>query len=253
MSRFNYEYFRVRANLGVYKKRLFKSSEIIKKALSMDKSWYVSCSGGKDSVALAHLVSRLSPNIEIFSQKDDCDFPGEKEYLEDLASKFNWNLRIVEPDFSLFARIREFSDNICEDIHSRGKQLSDEAFYSLIRKQEERYDGVFLGLRAEESNAREKNFLKRGYIYKRKNGKMVCIPLAAWKGDDVFTYLVSNDIPIFDIYLKTSLHSDPTKIRKAWFLPGACARQGQVVWLQHYYPDIYFELKEVCPEVSNYV
>lgn len=39
------------------------------------------------------------------------------------------------------------------------------------------------------------------------------------------------------------MHRDePWRLRKSWWLPGAGAARGQVVWLRRYYPSLYSRL-----------
>lgn len=244
--------FALWATLSLHKKRVERAKSVIAEALSKNLSWYVACSAGKDSVVLAHMVNEMSPGIEIWSEKDDMDFPGEHEYIQEIAQQYNWNINIVSPHVSLWSELEK--QDICEDLHSKGVSFSDENFYALITQQEERFDGVFLGLRADESIGRCKNFKKRGHLYCRKNKKHTCIPLSTWQADDIFAYCVERQIPLLDVYYKTKFHNgDPTQIRKAWVLPSARASSGHCVWLKYYYPELFDRLAKISPEVLQYV
>lgn len=240
------------ARMPTHKNRVDRAKSVIQEALEKGISWYVACSAGKDSTVLAHMVNLLSPGIEIWSEKDCFDFPGEKEYLQELAATYNWKLNIVTPEADLHEAAKKI--DVCEDLHSRGTEFSDNFFYRLITEQEKRFDGVFLGLRAEESNGRTRNFKTRGHTYQRKNYKWTCNPLSTWKTDDVFAYLVGNEIPILPVYFNTKfVDGDPGKIRKSWYLPSARSAEGHCVWLKYYYPDLFYRLCEISPEVANYV
>lgn len=246
------EKYQAYATLRVYKKRIIKAMTIAKKALDMNINWYTTCSCGKDSTVLSHLICKMSPGIEVWSEKDCFDFPGEREYLESLATRYKWNVNIVSPpDKELTGELGKV--DFCEDIHSRGTSFSDTFFYKLITEQESKFDGVFLGLRCEESQGRLRNFKKRGHIYQRKNGKWTCNPLSTWKAEDIFAYLVSNEIPILPVYFNTAfVGGDPGKIRKSWYLPSARAASGHCVWLKYYYPELYQKLLEMDSGVSSY-
>jgi 3'-phosphoadenosine 5'-phosphosulfate sulfotransferase (PAPS reductase)/FAD synthetase len=245
------ERFLLRSRLSIFRKRVERAEEIIREALSLGLCWYTTCSAGKDSVVLSHLVSSISPGIEVWSEKDEFDFPGEVEYLENLREKFGWNLNIVRPDGDMTGFLE--TADICEDLHSRKAGFSSKFFYALIERQEARFNGVFLGLRAEESIGRRLNFRKRGEIYRRSSGKWTCIPLANFEGEDIFAYLVSREIPILDVYKKTMFHDgDPCRIRKAWFLPSGNAKDGQCAWLKYYYPALYAKLLKLDPRVAGY-
>lgn len=243
--------YRIYARLSIFKKRLKRAKKVIDEAMSCCDSWYIACSGGKDSVALAHLVNEQYPYVPVWSEKDDCDFPGEEEYITHLADKYNWDLTIERPPVSLWEEAKKIS--LCSDIHSRDSIFSSKWFYKMVDAQEKKYKGVFIGLRKEESRARLMNYACRGHLYQKKNGKYVCNPLSTWTADDTFAYLICNDIPIFEIYSKTLFHDgDPGRIRKAWFLPGQAARKGQAAWLKYYYPEIFNKLVEIDPQVGQH-
>lgn len=237
------------SQMDSYKRHVEQARVLILQAISLDISWYVAWSGGKDSTVLAHLCNAMNPGISVWSEKDDCDFPGELEYIKETAMMYGWDLDITY--LELWDKIAQY--NICEDIHSRGTALSDKYFYSAIAIQESQYDGVFLGLRKGESYARLMNFAQRGYIYRRKNGKYTCIPLANWTATDIFSYLIINEIPILDIYFKTKFVGSPENIRKSWMLPGKQARKGYCCWLKYYYPEWFARLASIYPEVKSYV
>ncbi len=244
--------YRLWGKMPTHKNRVERAQNVIKEAMAMELNWYVACSAGKDSTVLAHMVNLLSPGIEIWSEKDEMDFPGEREYIENLAKTHDWNLNIVSPDVNLWDEIQKI--DVCEDLHSRGTDFSDKFFYDLIHKQEKKFDGVFLGLRCQESIGRTQNFKMRGHIYQRKNTKWTCNPLSTWKTEDIFAYLVCNEIDILPVYFKTKFHNnDPGEIRKSWFLPSARSAQGHCVWLKYYYPDLFYKLASISPEIKNYV
>lgn len=246
------EKYNIYASLDVYNRRLDRAKDVIKQALTVSDRWYVSWSGGKDSTALAHLVNTVCPGIDMWSEKDDCDYPGEMEYVESTARKYGWNVTIESPAESLWDELVKMRVDICEDIHSTQSAFSRRFFYSFCDQNRERFDGVFLGLRAEESTARRMNFRKRGHVYELKNGFWVCNPLSTWKGMDVFSYLITNEIPILDVYFKTKFIGDPTLIRKAWYLPGAMSQRGAVAWLRYYYPELYAKLVKYDPKIKSY-
>jgi len=244
--------FMLNAELDSYLRNVERSIEYIHKAFEITSDWYVAWSGGKDSTALAHLVTRLYPETEIWSEKDDCDFPGEYEYVKMVGEKYNFNLKITFCD-SLWQAIQDQKIDICEDLHSRGTAFSDQFFYSEVAKQEARHDGCFLGLRDQESRGRRLNTYMRSAIYQKKNGKYICNAIHHWSAVDVFSYLVSHEIPILDVYFKTKFMGHPTKIRKSWMLPSHQASQGYCSWLRYYYPEMFEQLKALHPEVKSYV
>lgn len=236
-----------------HKRRVEKSQSVVIDFLKKDVNKTVNISGGKDSTAMCHLITRIEPTIKIVSEKDDMDFPNELDYLQSLKDLYCLNLDIICPSVSLWSVIKNF--DITEDIHSKDTDFSETYFYKLLRDYQKKHNiqGVFLGLRAKESKGRLWNFKKNGYIYWNKTWQhWVCQPLAEWEAKDVFAYLFSNDIPILDVYFKNLL-AEPEQIRKSWVLPSAQTCKGQVVWLKYYYPEIYNRLAILNPKIRTYV
>lgn len=209
---------------------------------------YCTCSTGKDSTVLTILCNEIFPNIKVFSQKDNYDYPEELDYLKMLQKKFNLNLDIIKVHINLD------EINFFEEIHKRGTTLSDLYFYSIIDKykKENNFKGVFLGLRNEESKGRKLNNYKRGHTYQKKDGEWVCNPLYNWSGKDVFAYLLSNNIAPLKVYTLTKF-CPPEKIRKSWFLPGARTNKGACLILKYYYPNLFKKLELVNQKIRLYI
>ena len=69
----------------------------LKDATSPLASW----SGGKDSTAMTHLLSQMgSTTLQVVSEKDDLDYPGEEEYVLGLSKVWGTNLKVVRPPVS---------------------------------------------------------------------------------------------------------------------------------------------------------
>lgn len=238
-----------------FKRKLEKAVEVVHAFGAMGVKSYLSVSGGKDSTAMAHLVnSTCGYDYLVVSEKDDMDFPGEREFVEKFCGIFGYNLRIITPEVDMWELAGKA--DFTEDIHSKGTDFSDESFYELLKsfQREGGYNGVFLGLRAEESKKRTWNRKKRGHIYENKEWcQVVCCPLADWTAKDVFAYLFSNDVPIMDVYFKTKFVGSPEKIRKSWVLPSGQASQGQALWLKYYYPELFDRLSMINLKMRSYI
>ena len=247
------DYYVLHSKSRQFKKQLDKAKDCIEEYLSLDVSSYVSLSGGKDSTALTHLVSTIDPTIQVMSEKDDLDFPNEKEYVQSLCNFCGMDLDIIEPK-NIIEKLSKV--DFTEDVHSQGTYFSDEVFYKLLKKYQEdnNYKGVFLGLRSQESNARRWNRKTKGKIYYNNSWKqMVCQPIVDWSAKDVFAYLFSNEIDIMPIYFQTKFHESPEEIRKSWTIPSGESQRGKAVWLKWYYPEIYKKLQLINPKINCYV
>jgi 3'-phosphoadenosine 5'-phosphosulfate sulfotransferase (PAPS reductase)/FAD synthetase len=234
-------------------KRVVQARRIIGTALETANNWAVMWSGGKDSTAMADLALGLDSNLELVSEKDDLDFPGEREYIEKLATRWGARLTILEPSISPAAWMAEHGADMRgdADIHSRAAGLSKACFYGVV----EAYTStrpIMLGLRAEEGQGRNKNRAKRGTVYRKRSDQWVACPLSDWSGIDVYAYLISRQIPILPIYKCVAMmhKSEPWRIRKSWWLPGSSARHGQATWLRRYYPSLYERLVSWVPSTQ---
>jgi len=243
------------AQTRVYKARVDKAKRVVDQCLSLVPDSVCMWSGGKDSTAMTHLVSMIHPGIPVVTEKDDLDFPGERAYVERVLSMFGWNVRIISPEVSPQDWIMKHAPGLTseDDFHSRSAALSKECFYRLVEEASRKYQAIFLGLRQEESRGRALNRACRGVLYQKSNGQYTCTPIADWRGIDVYAYLVSNGIPLLDVYRCVGfMHADePFRIRKSWWIPGQSGRYGGVAWLRRYWPSLYYQLCEWMPDARR--
>lgn len=213
-------------------------------------------SGGKDSTVLVVLADEVCRQdgrypVPVVSLKDDLDFPGERQYITDLASRLSIDLEIIEPSFPLLEWIREHADEIAAgaDIHGRAFAMSRLGFYRVLDDHHAHRGNqtAVLGLRTEESYPRAINRASHGWHYKRKDGLHIVQPICDWRGLDVYAYLFDRGVDLLPVYRCLRLHAEPWRVRKSWWLPGAAARNGQGVWLRTYYPSLFQRLCEVLP------
>jgi len=213
-------------------------------------------SGGKDSTAMVRLSASVGIDASVISEKDDLDYPGELEYINETADKIGVRCVVITPESSPMEWVRSHSSEMdcSDDIHSRSARLSKEFFYGIVESETKGNDGIMLGLRAEESRARQVNRATHGPIYRRRDGKIVCCPLSDWEGIDVFAYLFSNGIEPLHVYKCISFmhRGEPWRIRKSWWLPGSNSRHGEISWLRHYYPSLYRRMLEWFPSAQSY-
>ena len=220
-------------------------------------AWRLMWSGGKDSTVMVHLAANagIGP-VHAVSVKDDLDFPGEKEYLLELAGRWAVDLEVLHPPMSLIAHVVAHEDcyAVGGDIHGREADLSRVAFYPILREHHVEhgpYD-IVLGLRSEESRGRKANRAVRGLIYRKKDGQSVCQPIADWRDLDVYAYLIANEVPILPLYRCVRLAEAPGRVRKSWWLPGKAATQGGTIWLRTYYPSLFAKLRRMLPQHGQF-
>jgi 3'-phosphoadenosine 5'-phosphosulfate sulfotransferase (PAPS reductase)/FAD synthetase len=245
-----------------FKQRVTSAKSVVRLALESEGEWACMWSAGKDSTAMSHLIcSEMGLDIELVSEKDDLDYPGEVEYIDGLAKAWGARLKILRPNVSPTQWLQEHGHMMAgdDDLHSRSAGMSKACFYNIVEKNNEGKRGVFLGLRKGESAGREKNRMTHGLLYHRlptkhnPEGLWVATPLGDWEGLDVMAYMFSRNIPFLPVYQCVALmHAkEPWRLRKSWWVPGSSGRHGHVTWLRRYYPSLYIKLCEWMPDVKS--
>jgi len=250
---------RLRAQSALHRRRVERARVLIAEALATAPRWCGMWSGGKDSTVMVHLLA--GQGVPVASEKDDLDYPGEREYVENLALAWGLELTVLVPPISPSAWIAEHAAELSADgdMHSRAAGLSKACFYDLVEAHGAKYDGIFLGLRSKESKGRALNRATRGTLYRKlpskwhSAGQWVCAPLSDWDGLDVYAYAQTHGIDLLHVYRCVAfLHrNEPWRVRKSWWIPGADARWGGVAWLRHYYPSLYSRLRGWLPDASR--
>jgi len=239
-----------------YAREIGRAEQAIREMAARCPGAYVAVSGGKDSMALWHLVTqRCAIPAGAMSVKDDLDYPGEREMVEATAAAWGVPIDVLTPP-SLLDWLREHGDtaDASDDMHGRRADLADRFFYRLLDDYREARGtpGVYLGLRAEESKGRAANAYARGAIYQKATGEVVCQPIWHWSAIDVFTYLLEHEIPIHPVYRCCRDAEHPGRIRKSWWVPGAHSRKGGMVWLRTYWPSLYRRLCQILPDARRW-
>jgi 3'-phosphoadenosine 5'-phosphosulfate sulfotransferase (PAPS reductase)/FAD synthetase len=239
-----------------FARRLAQAIAAVDAALATSERPCVMWSGGKDSTVLAHLVCvEMGWSVAVASEKDDLDYPGEREYVEKLARDWDVDLTILTPMVSPGQWIADHAAELSadDDMHSRAAGLSKACFYEVVERWAVDRDLVFLGLRKDESRGRMLNRVTHGLTYRKRDGQTICQPLGDWSGLDVMAYLASRGIDQLPVYRCIGLmHRDePWRLRKSWWIPGAATRWGGVVWLRRYYPSLFRQLCQWLPDTSR--
>jgi 3'-phosphoadenosine 5'-phosphosulfate sulfotransferase (PAPS reductase)/FAD synthetase len=204
---------------------------------------------------MTHLVCvECGAKADVFSEKDDLDYPGEEEYVRRLGEGWGLNLKIVKPDLSPAEFVRQHASEmvVADDIHGRSAKLSKTCFYGIVERANAGYDAVMLGLRTGESKERLRLRASRGRYFELASGQRRVLPIADWTGLDVFAYVVSREIELLPVYRCIGfMHAqEPWRLRKSWWLPGSSAAHGQVAWLRRYYPSLYRQMCDWMPGTS---
>jgi len=181
--------FQMHAELDDYKDRIEASQGLIAEALDRANKPYIAYSGGKDSLVMLHMVLRVCPEVLVehfYFGKYYFPMGLETEILGIAGTIGAKNIRVdTSSKYDLAGRTSkniyfpEMFGRVQPDLISKG------------------YDLAFIGLRREESGKRKR---KASEPF-RWNGKMLeCYPLMNLTARDVWTYIVSNDLPYCSHY-----------------------------------------------------
>jgi len=237
--------WRLRAKTDEYHRHIEYAIEAINAAEKTAKM-VVSWSTGKDSTAMTHLIQELYPDTPIMIQFDDCDWPTKRAYADRVVAAQGWNVHRVEPEFSVWERMqtgRIGEDAFCAQSHS----LTQDAFLRPLAATQHTLncDGVYIGLRAQESRARNVHLRSRGELYQLASGEWRCCPLARWTAEDVFAYLLQHGVEINPCYFNNRF-LPPEDIRVSWAVPTPTSvRFGDMEHLRYYYPAQYRRIKDM--------
>lgn len=234
---FNADMFRLHANLPSFKKKVVKSKSIIDEFMRKCKNPYVSFSTGKDSSAMLGLV-REEYNVVAVHVDAGVEMPGCDVVREKFGNVIH---HVATPSFMELAKKHGLSSE--ETRKSASFQVVSERYG---------FDGIFMGLRRDESAARSFN-AKRGYIYEKSDGMLVCVPLLDWTMYDVFAYLVTNNLPIHEHY--TTHAPFPLEHRRVGSYVSSRnrgAEYGRFKKIKYFYPTLYYELVNELPELKKY-
>lgn len=239
-------------------RRIDEASELLRR----HGGYAVSTSWGKDSVVLLHLAAAINPTIHIINAR----YPNPAERFADMDRVRDLVLARDEMQQAVY---REVSTPGEWEMYKRAgggfaeaetaeqreatrwwKQCFTEAMAGALH--DIGCDGVFLGLRAEESHARRMNLLVRGDDYARKDGQRIALPLGRWTGKDVWAYLAAHDLPWLRIY--DAAHCGRERARSGFVFAtggaGAIRRHGTWEDWRRVYPCEFSAWMRQFPELN---
>jgi 3'-phosphoadenosine 5'-phosphosulfate sulfotransferase (PAPS reductase)/FAD synthetase len=219
------------------------------------------------------MLAGAAREVDVVSEKDDLDYPGEREYVERLARAWGARLEVLTPPISprdwIAAKAPEML--ACDDVHSRRAGLSKAVFYGLMEESDRGRGLTMLGLRAEESGIRQMVVRRSaGRARERTETGSVgpssdltywhtgarqwrCLPVGKFRGVDVYAYAITHGIDLLPVYRCVAFmhREEPDRIRKSWWLPGSHGAEGQIAWLARYYPSLYRQLRAWMPDAAQ--
>jgi 3'-phosphoadenosine 5'-phosphosulfate sulfotransferase (PAPS reductase)/FAD synthetase len=211
-------YFRLRARQWEYRNRVHATSQWL--SLKLGSDCYVSWSAGKDSMVVAHLCTRLCPEIPILMVDPGVPIhwtQDDRARMLEFTEQQHWRLRIFPWD--KFARARpELESDYRKSVHEdQFKDLTAHAESAGLSRR-------VTGIRCAESKARARV---------RAQTASTLQPLRDWSTEDVWTYTIEHGLPWLSIYD----HLGPDARNG---LIGKNGREhGRLVYLRRYYPEAF--------------
>lgn len=252
MDKLKKEEFKLIAQQPAYKKQLYKTAKILKKAMFECRRPVVGFSFGKDSLVCLDIARRLNPDILVINidRGEGGDLQEAVELYEEYAQKHNLNYHRVKAPKEILEIYREAGslDNL--ERNDLKKNL-----LAGVKKAREKYDidCEIMGLRTEESRGR--GFLRKYgmFHYSEPEGIYKCKPVLYWSGKQIWAYIVDNDVPYLNWYDKMAELTSYEEARYSNWAGLFMARKGRFWMLKQKYPDEFNQLAQIFPEVRNYV
>lgn len=243
------EPYRLHAKLPIYERRKAEAQRIIRGALEHMQRPYIAFSCGKDSSVLAHMVLQIDRSIPL-------------RFLSSGETRLVHNVDEVLSFFrDLGAEIQEINiDRVFTDewINATWTEQRKAGRHDLELLNDRSFDGMFMGLRAEESRARKISLYQNQtiglppfcyrYISGKRESMFRCCPLARWTTKDVGAYIVEHGLPYLDWYDYQGFEGRTTAR-----LTGDAVRQNALFWLKKTKPENFMVLAQRFPEFRLYV
>lgn len=245
IPKIKYDTFMEWSRTKVFRKRLSKTKEVIEEWLHTAEKPYVAFSGGKDSTCVLHLVREILSDCPAVHFDADCNFPEVDELL--LSTPYLITIHSKEKFLDI---LQDYGIDGKVAVRPIMKKVVDEPIKEL--QEEYSFGGSAYGLRAEECDGRRKHFASRGHIFRYKNGVLGCMPIAHWRYNDVWAYIVSMDIPYAGTYDRMWDMKEREQ-RVSYWAGITNLRFGRYFWLKKNYPELWNRLASAIPEARTYV
>lgn len=227
-----------------FKKKVEDARRIVEKYINY--SFYVSWSGGKDSNVLLHLCTSFLPDIKVLYIKSGYAIPESYHFMLGLVDKMSLNYTEMQVDIDYMDLCAEFGLPHLRSAETQKKVVS------MIKKSPanewtkvNNFNGMFWGLRAEESLKRKAFLQYKGRKFTDKNGIIRISPIIDFNINDVWAYHYANGVPINPIYLKENCGQSAETIRNTGWLSTDGENNGRIQWLRTNYPEQFQKIREL--------
>lgn len=224
-----------------YRRMVGDSHEIVQDALShFPGPMAVAVSGGKDSVAMAHIVAQYCRPLIIWNDSG-LELPDSKGVVYALAEQLGLDVAVAEGN-ALESLVMTGADADRDNPDKLTNAAIIQPVKALLKAH-----GIaleFVGLRQEESRNRRMLLRRYGPIHDSKRWECgVAWPMSRWKAEDVLAYIDEHQLPLHPAYTRTDWQSR-LSIRVSWAWDPTRDSQGDVAYLRRYYPSTFRAIRD---------
>lgn len=224
-------------NRRAYQRSIDDAHRIVQEALKrFGEPAAVGVSGGKDSVAMCHVVAQHCRPLVIWNDSG-LELPESEGIVSELAALLGLEVCVAKGVDALELELGETqtsaarTDELCiiapvrEAIATRGVRVE------------------FVGLRAAESRRRKMVLAMHGPIYdSQRFGCGIAWPMRRWSTADIFAYIDEHSLPLHPAYTRTEW-ADRDSIRVSWAWDSTRERVGDLEYVRRYYPALYQRIR----------
>lgn len=242
------EQYLAHARLPVVQRRIAEAMEDLDSWRQRCRKPYVAWSTGKDSTVALWLARQVDPDIEAVYFDADASLPETEQMLRDVPDLWGGPFRVVKTRPLLEVLAHYGLD------HPRIEyQTMRATVYEPVQQlRTEGYDGVVVGIRAEESRGRRMGVARYGRIFdSRASGMLTAWPLARWTSMDVWAIIAAHDIPYNRAY-DLPWDRPREELRVSYWAGETFRTYGRYAWLKHHHPELFRRLVEAVPEAARY-
>lgn len=238
----------LRSTLPKFRRRVEQAQEIIRACLERAANPYVAFSAGKDSTVVLHLVRSIAPDTVAHFGHEEWLLPETDALIAATGNVIKSALPDTHAEwFSAWQDPARVPDDV---------QYIDPAQYTEFNYARKKFgwDGVFLGLRADENGRRRLHLRSHGLLFFAQNYQVwQCNPIGWWTVEDVWAYILSRGVDYnraYDVLAGLGL-----PLREQRVGPLAVERAigyGQLAILRRGWPQLYAAFVAKYPEAASY-